>query len=279
MHPVSVFDYYDYRVFLRDFYQQQKRKNAFFSYRFIGNRVEMDSSFLIKVLQGSLHISNEKIGKFAELCRFNEKEAMYFETLVYFCKAKTEKERKVYFEKLFSIGRVKSRMIEERQYRFFRSWHHTAVWSLLNYYPFRGDYRELAGMLAPPVSVKDAKRSIVLLMELGLIRRDPDGVYRVNDRNLTTGKEWHAIAIGNYQREMIVKAQEALERFAKGERNISTVTMNVPEAALPEIEEVIAKFRESLIQFSNTFKDAESDRAYQLNVQFFPLTKKRSETA
>jgi uncharacterized protein (TIGR02147 family) len=278
MSTISIFDYYDYRVFLRDFYKQQKRKNAFFSYRFIGNHVEMDSSFLIKVLQGSLHISNEKIGKFVELCRFNEKEAQYFETLVYFCKAKTEKERKLYFEKLFGICRIKNRRIEESNYRFFQDWHHSAIWSLLNFYSFKGDFRELADMLDPPISLKDAKQSIALLEELGLVLRAPDGRYTVIDRNLTTGKEWHALAISNFQREMMARAQEALERFPKEERNISTVTMNIPREALPEIDELIGKFRESLIQFVNSIRDKDSDRVYQLNVQLFPLTKKRGET-
>jgi uncharacterized protein (TIGR02147 family) len=279
MKTISIFDYYDYRVFLRDFYKQQKGKNPFFSYRFIGYRVEMDSSFLIKVLQGVLHISNEKIGKFVELCHFNEKESHYFETLVFFCKAKTEKERKLYFEKLFGICRIKNRRIEERNYRFFQQWHHSAVWSLLNYYSFIGDFHELAEMLNPPISVKDAKQSIALLEELGLVLRNPDGRYIVVDRNLTTGKEWHAIAISNYQREMIAKAQEALERFPKEERNISTVTMNIPREALSEIDELIGKFRESLIQFVNSISNKDSDRVYQLNVQLFPLTKKRGESA
>jgi uncharacterized protein (TIGR02147 family) len=272
---ISIFDYFDYRLFLRDFYRQQKAKNPFFSYRYIGNRVAMDSSFLIKVLQGHLHIANEKIGTFADVCNLNEKEAAYFETLVYFCKAKSEKERRLFFEKLFSIGKIKNRKLEERQYRFFQNWHHSALWSLLNFFPFKGDYAEIAEMLCPAISSKEAKRSISLLESIGLIKKNDDGIYRTTDRNLTTGKEWHSLAINQYQKEMMLRAMESLDRDPKEERNISTVTMNIPHKLLPEIDEMISSFRETLIQTVNSAKDTATDRVYQLNVQLFPLSRRR----
>jgi uncharacterized protein (TIGR02147 family) len=272
---ISIFDYFDYRLFLRDFYKQEKKKNPFFSYRYIGNRVGMDSSFLIKVLQGSLHIANEKIAQFVEICELDEKEAIYFETLISFSKAKTEKERKLFFEKLFSVGRIKNRKIEKQQYSFFQNWHHSAVWSLLNFYQFKGDFRGLASMLSPAILPREAKQSIKLLESLGLIERGGDGAWRVLDRNITTGKEWHSLAINQYQRDMMHLASESLERFPREERNVSTVTMNVAENVLPEIDEMISKFRETLIQFVNSHRDSEKDRVYQFNVQLFPLSAKR----
>jgi uncharacterized protein (TIGR02147 family) len=272
---ISIFDYFDYRLFLRDYYKQQKVKNPFFSYRYIGNRVAMDSSFLIKVLQGHLHIANEKIGTFVEVCNLKEKEAVYFETLVYFCKAKTDKERKLFFEKLFTIGKIKSRKLDERQYRFFQNWYHSAVWSLLNFYPFEGNYSNLAAMLCPEISPRESRQSISLLESLGLIQKNSDGVYRALDRNLTTGREWHSLAISQYQKEMMLRAQESLERDGKEERNISTVTMNISEKLLPEINGMIGTFRETLIQMVNKMDDAATDRVYQLNVQLFPLSRRR----
>ncbi len=270
---ISVFDYLDYRQFLRDFYNQQKKTNTFFSYRYIGNKVGMDSSFLIKVLQGHLHVAEDRIEKFHKICNFNDKEAQYFEALVHFNKAKSEKESKLYFEKMLSINKAKSDKLVESQYEFFQKWYYSAVWALLDGAPFNGDIKDLGNMLTPAIGLKEAKSAIKLLGDLKLISQDADGAYRAVGLNLTTGKEWRSVAIMQYQREMIKLAEESLERFRKEERDISTLTVNIPEAAIPEIRDLTGEFRESLKKLVNSY--TETDRVYQLNIQMFPLTLKR----
>jgi uncharacterized protein (TIGR02147 family) len=233
----------------------------------------MDSSFLIKVLQGHLHVAEDRIDKFHKICNFNEKEAAYFDALVHFNKAKSEKESKLYFEKMLSINKAKSDKIVESQYEFFQKWYYSAVWALLDGAPFKGDLKDLGAMLNPPIGVKEAKAAVKLLEDLKLIELGPDGAYRALGLNLTTGKEWRSVAIMQYQREMIKMAEESLERFPKAERDISTLTVNIPEAAIPEIRELTGEFRESLKKLVNSYQ--ETDRVYQMNIQMFPLTQKR----
>ena len=270
---ISVYDYLDYRQFLRDFYVQQKKTNAFFSYRYIGNKVGMDSSFLIKVLQGHLHISEDRIDKFHKICAFNEKEAVYFEALVHFNKAKTEKESKLYFEKMLSVNKAKSDKLVESQYEFFQKWYYSAVWAFLDNAPFKGDLKDLGNMMSPAISLKETKQAIKLLEDLKLVSLGEDGAYKAVGLNLTTGKEWRSVAITQYQREMIKLAEESLERFRKEERDISTLTLNIPESAIPEIRELASEFRDSLKKLVNSY--TETDRVYQMNIQLFPLTLKR----
>jgi uncharacterized protein (TIGR02147 family) len=267
----NIFSYFDYRRYLRDFYEEQKKESLFFSYRFIGNKVGMDSSFVIKVLQGQLHISAQKIPDFTKICNFDEKKAAYFEALVYFNKAKTEKESKLYFEKLLSINNVPSDKITGEQYKFFTKWYYSAVWCLLNFYKCNRNFRELGEQLDPCITAKQAKESIRLLDTLGLIVMGDDGFYQVTSLNLTTGQEWHSLAIAQYQLEMLKLAQESLERFEKNERDISTLTMNISTEALKEIREVTNEYRDSLKKIANRYKDA--NRVYQLNIQLFPLTR------
>jgi uncharacterized protein (TIGR02147 family) len=267
---VNIFDYLDYREFLRDFYRDAKRNKPFFSYRFIGNRVGMDSSYVIKVLQGSLHISPKKINSFITLLELAESEAVYFETLVHFARAKTDRQRKLFFDKLFSLSSVKSQRLEPHQYEFFRKWYYSAVWALIHCAPFNGDFGSLAGKCIPAITISDAKRAVRLLVKLGLVVKESDGNYHATGQNLTTGWKWYSQAIENNQQEMIRLAGEAIGRFPKENRDISTVTMSIDEKALPEIREHIRQFRSSLISMVNNYGG--SGRVYQLNVQLFPLT-------
>jgi uncharacterized protein (TIGR02147 family) len=272
---LNLFDYLDYREFLRDYYREKKREKPFFSYRFIGNRVGMDSSYVIKILQGNLHLSTKKIDNFIKLLELDECEAEYFETLVHFCKAKTERQRKLCFDRLFKVSSVKAMRIEPHQYEFFRKWYYSAVWSLIECAPFNGDYRTLAEKCAPAITVWDAKRAIRLLEKLKLISKEDDGTYHATNLNLTTGQKWYSYAVESYQREMLRLAGESIERFGKQARDISTVTLNIDEKALPEIQEHIRQFRSSLIKMVNNYGGRE--RVYQLNVQLFPLSAGREK--
>jgi uncharacterized protein (TIGR02147 family) len=267
---INIFDYLEYREYLRDYYQEQKRTKPFFSYRFIGNRVGMDSSFVIKVLQSGLHISPKRIESFIKLLNLNAQEAEYFEALVHFCRAKTQRQRAVYFDKLFAISVVKAYSLEAHHYEFFRKWYYSAVWAIINCSPFYGDFAELAGQCLPPITVRDAKRAIRLLERLGLIKKEKDGAFRTTDANLTTGQKWRSPAIEGFQREMLRLASESVERFAKEERDLSTVTLCVDEKIMPEIREHIRQFRSSLVKLVNSH--AGSTKVYQLNVQLFPLS-------
>jgi uncharacterized protein (TIGR02147 family) len=267
---MNVFEYLDYRLFLKEFYEERKKENSFFSYRFIGQKVGMDPGYLVKVLQGRYHIAEASIEKFASLCKLNEKEGAYFSALVSFGKAKSERQIKVYFEKLLSLKNVKARHIEASQYEFYQKWCYSAVRALVGFCGFRGDYKELAERLSPPISVWDAKKAIGLLERLNLIRKDR-GTYTLTDAVITTGKEWKSIAVREFQRQTIDLARESLDRHAKEIRDISTVTIAIASNDLAEIKERIQEFRNTILGVAADNQNP--DCVYQLNVQLIPLTK------
>jgi uncharacterized protein (TIGR02147 family) len=267
---MTVFDYLDYRLFLKEFYEARKKVNAYFSYRFMGSKVGMDPGYLVKVLQGKYHIAESSIEKFAALCRFSDKESAYFSTLVSFGKAKSQRQVELYFEKLLSLKNVKARRIETDQYEFYRRWYYSAVRALIGFCGFRGNFKALAERLSPPISVREAKGAVHLLERLNFIRKDAKGVYELTDAVITTGREWKSIAVREFQRQTIDLARESLERHAKDIRDISTVTVAVAAADLPEIKERISEFRNAILSLAA--ENPAPDCVYQLNVQLVPLT-------
>jgi uncharacterized protein (TIGR02147 family) len=266
----SVFEYLDYRDFLKDFYEEKKSEHSFFSYRLFGSKVGLDASYLAKVLIGQRHISNGSIGKITAFCGLREREADFFETLVHFVKARSHKESKLLFEKLLSQKSVGAKTLLPHQYAFYQKWYHSALRSILEFYDFRGDYRALAQQLSPPISAREAKESVRLLEKLGLIKKDETGRYRMTDAAITTGPQWHSLAIQAFQEETIRLSAESLARHPKNHRDVSTVTMNISAQNFEEIRERINEFRSSIIKFVN--EQSSPDRVVQLNIQLFPLT-------
>jgi uncharacterized protein (TIGR02147 family) len=265
-----IFEYIDYRDYLKDFYEEKKGLHSFFSYRYFGNKVGMDPSYLLKVMLKTRHLAEKSIPKITAFCKLNANEAEYFLTMVLFIKAKTQRESRLHFEKLLSIRYIKNKRLVEWQYEYFCTWYHPVVRSVLEYFDFKDDYALLGQQLSPQISEKDARDSVRLLEKLKLIRRENDGRYSLIDNAVTTGSEWHSLAITTFQEQTIRLSQESIERHERALRDISTITMNINEENFEEIRHRITEFRRSVIAYVG--ESTNPDRTYQLNMQFFPLT-------
>ena len=269
----SLFDYLDYRKFLRDFYEEKKKRNYFYSFRYMAQKVGMDHSLLVKVLLGKRHITSESIRKFTALCGFPAIEAKYFELLVNFEKARSESQSKIYLEKLLSFKRHTSRRIEAYQYEYFKKWYYAAIRSLLDFYEFDGkDYNNLGKRLNPPITESETREAVALLEKLGFVKKNSEGVFKPREAHVSTGEKWHSLAIRNYQKETIALSLSSLERVPKETRDISTITMSITEEGMKEIREIIKECRESIIKRVDEMNEERRDRVYQLNMQFIPLS-------
>jgi uncharacterized protein (TIGR02147 family) len=266
-----VFEYLDYRAYLKDYYDERKSRQSFFSYKVFGKKVGLDGSYLAKVLIGARHIADESVKAFTEACDLAGKEAEYFEVLVLFAKSKTEPEEKVHFERLLNLKNVGAQQLLANQFEYYKTWYHSAIRSILEYFDFRGDYAELAEGLSPPVTVKEAEESIALLTALGLIEPDAEGRYRVTNANVTTGPQWRSLAIESFQEESLRLSRESIKRHPKHVRDLSTVTMTINAKDYIELRDRIKEFRGSVINYVN--RSTDPDRTYQMNIQLFPLTR------
>jgi uncharacterized protein (TIGR02147 family) len=270
----DLFEYTDYCAFLRDYFEEKRRKLPFFSYRFFGHKVGVDPGNLVKILQGKRHLSEAGTKRFIHYARYSEREAKYFETLVRFKKAKKERDNKILFERLMAIQRIDPHRLEPAQYEYYLEWYHTVVLALLHMMDFRGDCRSLAEKTVPRISVKQAEASIALLLKLSLISKEPGGRLVPTNTILTTGKNWKSIAVRSFQRQSIGMALEALERFTPEERDISTVSIAAAKEDMEEIKRVTGEYRRTILQIASASE--KPDRVYQLNVQFFPLSVQES---
>ncbi|MCP4481928.1 MAG: TIGR02147 family protein, partial [bacterium] len=148
-------------------------------YRFMGKQINLDPGFLVKVLQGKIHISKKTIPEIIKLCKLNGKEAEYFEKLVLFCKTKR------LFKILLDVRGMVAEAVEPEQYEFYKRWYYTAVRAIIGLDGFQGDYKNLAQRLSPKISVKEAKESIVLLEKLGFIQKDEKNEYAISRKSIT----------------------------------------------------------------------------------------------
>jgi uncharacterized protein (TIGR02147 family) len=269
MMPV-VFEYLDYRKFLADFYTSAKAQRSFYSYQFMAYKVGMDTSNLAKVLLGRRHLPGKAIARFRDLCKFSDQEFEYFETLIRWAKARSEKKARELFERLTRLQGGRSHILDTKQYEYYRRWYHAAIYALLDCIDFRGNHRSLAALMHPPISVAQAKESVALLMDLGLVQVNGDGRYVPVQKALSTGEQWKSYAVHEYQKDTIGLALRSLDEVKKEDRDISTLTFSATKADLDALRRLTREYRRSVVEMISSSTGA--DRVYQLNMQLFPLS-------
>ena len=268
---IILFDYLDYREFLRDFYLEQKRKHSNFTFRFLSQKTSIDPAHIARVFQLKRHLSEKSLVPFIQLCKFSEEERNYFDRLVAYNTARTERQAKQAFEVLLSLSSVKSHTLRADQYAFYTKWYYTAVRALIATRSFTAkDSGTIAQILSPPISKREAREAVKLLLKLGLVYAGDNGILRCSDTHITTGVKWQSLAAKTFQAETMRLARESLDRHPKEVRDFSTVTIGIKRGRIDEMRQRIADFRKSIMHLAE--EDQEPDDIFQLNIQLFPLT-------
>lgn len=269
----DIFKYLDYRKFLNDSYEDRKRNDPSFTHRFVADKTSIDSAFFTKIIHGNRHISIDIASRFAQLLGLGKRETDYFRTMVLFCKAKNYEKKNSLFESLVAYNKSEEHVLSHNQYSLFGSWYNLVIREILAFHPFRGDYAALARMVIPAITPAMAKKSIRLLESLGLIRRTPGGVYEKVSPVWTTGEEARSLAIVNYQKAVMDIAKDALDRFSKDQRCMSTLTVSVSRSEYEEIQRDIKALREKILASARNCADPDS--VYQCNFSVFPIARKQ----
>lgn len=78
-----VYEYRDYREYLRDFYHFKKRTNPYYSYRLFSMKAGFKAPNLLKlVMDGQRNLTRQSVVKFAKALRLDECETECFRSMV-----------------------------------------------------------------------------------------------------------------------------------------------------------------------------------------------------
>jgi uncharacterized protein (TIGR02147 family) len=268
---LDVFTYTDYRKFLSEYYQAQKARDPKISHRYFSQRIGYNSSgFFSEVLSGKKNLTGPVLLKLARALKLKKGEEEYFINLVNFNQARTIDERNRCYEKLMGAAQVRVETLQIEKFEYFSKWHHAAIRELLSFYPFRGDFKRLARKLNPHITQEQAKQSVRLLLELGMLKIDAEGRYLPAASLIGTGEGFMSMHVANLQRAFMDLAREGLDRFAREERDFSTVTLPMAAEDLPRARQAIAQLRALLMAISDKCQRPET--VFQFNSQLFPLT-------
>lgn len=239
----TVFDYLDYREYLRDVFEDRKTRAPWYSYKLFGDGVGLDQSQVYRILQKQLHLSAAALPRFVAYLGLEGPAVDYFAKLVEMGKTRKESEARKLFAALLELRGSQSRMLSGKQFGLYETWYLPVVRALLGIFEISDNYAVLASKLNPPISADKARQAVKRLAQLGLVFRDRDGIWRLEGKSWSTGKEFQSEAVRRYQAQTFRLCEESLERVPRELRDVNVVNMAADQQAFDDCVEILAEAR------------------------------------
>ncbi len=271
----KVFEFLDYREFLKDYYNTRKEANPAFSLRVFSDKIGFKAKdFISRVMNGEKKLSTQSIPKVANGLRLGKHETEFFTALVKFNQAETTEERNAAFEEMQAVLKVvrfaeKQHLLGHTQYMVYSHWRHLTIRSLIGMYGFDGDYEALAKQVHPHITADEAKKSVKLLEDCQLIKKGKDGKYVLTDNAITTGDRTSRLALRGFHQHCLKLAADSIDRDPPGSRHISGLTLGISQEGYERIVERINAFRKEIALIAE--EDESADKVFQLQFALFPV--------
>ena len=267
---VSIFNYLDYRDYLRAIFESYKMERRSFSHRNLARRLKLAApGHILFVIQGKRRLTESVAMRLIDYLKLGKREADYLLFLITYANAKDSAEKQYAFERLSALRRRSSRVVNPDQYAFYEKWYYSAIRAMLDIEPFKDNYRGLAHSLVPPIGCNEAKEAVELLERIGCIHRDEQGFYHPVDPIISTGEVWQSATITNLQKQFAHLSSEALDRIPRELRDISNITVTLSKESFEIAKKKAKELRAQILELARA--EAKPDRVLQCNLSLFPL--------
>jgi uncharacterized protein (TIGR02147 family) len=266
----SIFEYVDYRQYLKDQFDARKSADRRFSYREFAEAIQIDTSNLHKLLNGRMHLPARCHSFALSYLDLSGRSAEYFILLTAYARERSSGGKTEILDRALALREVACRQIEESHLeQYFGDWWVSAVRSLLEVNDGRAVPSEISGRLIPKVDEQQVSRALDVLLALGMVRKGSSDRLVPVEAHVTASGEIKTRAVRRYQERILGLASESVHRFGPEQRDISTITMSVDGRAASRIQEALKECRRQVqIEVDEAKRP---DRVMQLCMAFFPL--------
>ncbi|SHM99323.1 TIGR02147 family protein [Fibrobacter sp. UWR3] len=273
-----LFDYDDFRKFMQDYFEEQKKMRSVFSHRFFAAKAGFSSSsYCLNVIRGRFNLTPKSIEKISKAMDFEPLQKEYFEALVQYNQAQQVDERDQAWKQILQIRKqIEFTHITTREQAYFSKWYYPVIRELAADTQWHGDYRVLARSLTPQITTEEARDAVKNLLEWGLLRKLDDGRY-VQTSQMLDAAEIPPIALRQIRREYIQHAIGAVESMPKDERFAAFTTLAMSESSYNYAVEVLEEARKKII--ARASNDTNVERVYEMMLVAFPMSKKVGKEA
>lgn len=274
--PSNIYNFSDYRDFLKDRYRQLKEADPMFSFRFFSKQAGFGSpNYLKLVMDGKRNLSFDAIAKFAKGLRLDNHESEYFRYMVEYNQCDQEPKKKVYEAKLLYLRELfKVKTLIPELYDYYHEWYHAAIREIIHKGAVKNDPATIGASLVPQLSETETAGSIALLKKLNFVVESNDGMLTATETKEPDSTS-AAMAQKIYYEQMAELAAQSLYTQGPDTQDFESITISLPQDKVGELR---AKIQQLVKELGTVHSGNTGDAVYQLNVQLFALTRQVTPT-
>ncbi len=269
----NLFDYFDYREFLQDYYQFHKKRNSSYSYRLFARKAKLGSpNYLKLVVDGKRRITDRTLFQFARGLGLSRDEEKYFRELVLYQEVSDPDSKELHLRSLLKY-QEKQRTptpLKADRIKFLLDWHHSVIRELVSTREFSEEPSWIAKRLGNKITEAQAKESIELLERLQILKRNINGRLEQQEPLLTSSDEVPSHVIRSLHRTFLRKAINSIFSVPIDRRELSGLVISIPQNRMKELKEEIKEFRKKLNRKYGIEK--QSDDVFFVGLYLFPVT-------
>jgi len=266
----TLFNYSNYRDFLKTYYTDKKQNNYNWSYEAWARKLGVTKAHICNLLNGNRLPGDSMTEKLCEYFQFGEDERNYFEGLVDLAKVDSDSDTALKaIQKISSSHpQKKFRVLNNEELEIMGRWQYHALWALVGTRDFVNDSRAISYSLNYALSPEEVEEAINKLLSLRLLAFKEGKLVKAQKRFCSTNNIPNEV-VKTYHENMIQKAKDSIRSVPVGKRNVSSITISVDRVDMGRIKNDIDNFKEQMML---KYGKEIGDDVYQLNVQLFPLS-------
>lgn len=265
---MSVYNYSEYRTFLKDTFLFHKEKNGITFGKFAQQAGIKSRSFLRLVISGKRNLSEESARKVAVGFQLTQKETHGFLTLVRSNQASSISEKQVLWNTF-----LKNKPKDERfqiirdSFSYLTKMKIPVLLMILKQTGILKSEEELCKLAGLPS--KDLQESLQTLRRLNLVGQGTETT-SLGESLLATTDDVQDVAIQAFHKNMLKEADSKLE-LPVDQRFFQSVLFGLNENECSEIKEKVLHFLNDL-ETTYGGRKVDSERIYAFNLNLIPLT-------
>ncbi|MFS4459883.1 TIGR02147 family protein [Bdellovibrio sp. HCB2-146] len=266
-----IFQYDDYRNFLREIFKRKQLKNPQYSLRAFAQTLDVPVSTLSDVLRDKKVLTLESAEKITPGLRLQPSEARYFRMLVELQLVSPESIRYQQLKnEVESVSAQASRtqLDKDQIESLTQCWLFTLI-ELAGIDGFQ--LNEASAAAALSLQQDHARQLLKSLVEAGQLELLANGSYQKKGTGVMASSETVNLNLRQFHMEMMDRAKRSLIEQKPQERFVGSETFSFDSSQLSEANEIIEEFFSKMIILANRTK--QKDSVYHVGVQMFRLAK------
>lgn len=243
---------WDPRILLQNELERRCQDNPRYSLRAFAKALGMSPTGLSFVLTGKRPLSKQKTAELSERLALDP----------------VEVSRLMHTEGASEFNRV-NRQLELDSFSVISDWYHYGILSLLEISDSPQRPKDIARALG--ITEAEVRAAWERLTRLDLLEKTEMGRFRQKSGPLRIASMNPTAASKRFQRQLLMKAIEAMENEPDDQKDLSSMTFALDPSLLPLARERIREFRRSLVQELEA--KGNPSRVYSLTVQIFPMSR------